>query len=96
VVADALSRKSIPPTVDCLIADFERMGISYCFAGVAQEETQLILQSSIPERVREEQQSDRLLQRVRECILQGRTGEFTIDGTGAIRFHGRLCVPQNS
>jgi hypothetical protein len=96
VVADALSRKSVPPTVDCLVADFERMDISYCFAGVANEETQFILQSAIPDRVREAQQSDRMLQQVRARILEGRIGEFTIDGTGAVRFHGRLCVPQKS
>jgi hypothetical protein len=63
VVVDALSRKSAPPIADWLIADFEWMGISYCFAGVAaDEETQFILQSAILDRVREAQQSDRLLQ----------------------------------
>ena len=29
-VADALSRKTSPPTLNALIADFERMDISYC------------------------------------------------------------------
>jgi hypothetical protein len=47
VVANALSRKTAPPTTDWFIADFERMGISYCFVGVANEETQFILRSAI-------------------------------------------------
>jgi hypothetical protein len=72
------------------------MGISYIFASVADEETQFILQSAIPNTVREAQQSDRLLQQVRARISEGRTGEFTIDGTEAVRFRGRLCVPQTS
>jgi len=55
VVADALSRKASPPTMNALTVDFERMGISYCYAGVAEVETQLILSSAIPERVLEVQ-----------------------------------------
>ena len=39
VVADALSRKATPATLDCLIADFDRMGISYCYAGTARVES---------------------------------------------------------
>ena len=39
VVADALSCKASPPTMNVLIADFERMGISYCYVGVAEVET---------------------------------------------------------
>jgi hypothetical protein len=33
---------------------------------------------------------------VRESILENKTGEFTIDETGAVQFYGRLCVPQKS
>jgi hypothetical protein len=38
VAADALSCKTAPPTANWLVADFEQMGISYCFARVADEE----------------------------------------------------------
>ena len=58
VVADALSRKASPPTLNALIADFERMDISYCYAGVMEAEMQLILLSAIPERVLEAQKQD--------------------------------------
>jgi hypothetical protein len=72
------------------------MGILYYFAGVANEETQFIIQSAILDRVIEAQQSDRLIQQVRAHILEGRIREFTVDRTEAIRFRGRLCMPQNS
>ena len=55
-VADALSRKASPPTLNALIADFERMDISYCYAGVTEVEMQLILSSAILEHVLEAQQ----------------------------------------
>jgi hypothetical protein len=66
VVADAMSCKFVPPTADWLDADFKQMGISYCFVGVANVETKFVLESSIPDIVREVQQGDRLLQQVRE------------------------------
>jgi hypothetical protein len=39
VVADALSRTGVPRIVMPLIADLDHMGITFCYAGVAQEET---------------------------------------------------------
>ena len=96
VVADALSHKASPPSLNALIADFERMDISYCYAGVTEVETQLILSSAIPEHVLEAQQQDRLLLDVRKCIHEGKVGDFTLDASGAVRFRGRLCVPQRS
>ena len=82
--------------MNVLIADFERMGISYCYPGVAGVETQLILSSAIPERVLEAQHQDRLLLDVRKRIHEGKVGDFTLDASGAVRFRGRLCVPQRS
>jgi len=78
------------------IADFERMGISYCYAGVAEVETQLILSLAIPERVLEAQHQDRLLLDVRKYIHEGKVGDFTLDASGAVPFRDRLCVPQRS
>ena len=57
-LGSALSRKPSSPTVNSLIDDFERMDISYCYAGVTEVEAQLILSSFILERVREEQHED--------------------------------------
>jgi hypothetical protein len=60
-VADALSRKQVPPTMNSLIADFEQMDISYCYAGVVESESQLIIVSALPDQVLKVQQQDRLL-----------------------------------
>jgi hypothetical protein len=30
------------------------------------------------------------------AFLEGKTREFSIDGTEAVRFHGRLCAPEKS
>ncbi|XP_039811783.1 uncharacterized protein LOC120674706 [Panicum virgatum] len=76
--------------------DFEQMDILYCYAGVTEAETRLILSSAIPERVLEAQQQDRLLLDVRKRIHEGKVGDFTLDASGAVRFRGRLCVPQKS
>ena len=72
VVADTLSRKETPSTLGCLIADFDRMEISYCYAGTAPVETQLLLELAIPEQVRKVQQHDRLLQQVRKRLDEGK------------------------
>jgi hypothetical protein len=61
VVADALSRTGVPKTTMPIISDFDHMGISFCYMGVAHEETQMLVQSSLLERVYEAQKHDRLL-----------------------------------
>ena len=73
-----------------------RVDISYSYAGVTEIETQLILLSAIPKRVLEAQHQDRLLLDVRKRIHEGKVGDFTLDTSGAVRFRGRLCVPQRS
>jgi hypothetical protein len=55
VVADALSRTRVPRTVMPLIADLDCMGVTFCYSGVAHEETKILIQSSLRERVREAQ-----------------------------------------
>jgi hypothetical protein len=47
VVANALSRTAVPRTVMPLISDLDRMGITFCYAGVAHEETKMLIQSSL-------------------------------------------------
>jgi uncharacterized glyoxalase superfamily metalloenzyme YdcJ len=49
---------------------------------VAQEETKMLIQSSLRERVREAQLHDRLLQEVHKRIEVGRPREFTMEEDG--------------
>ena len=96
VVADALSRTGVPKTCMTLIGDLDRMGISLCYAGVAHEETQLLIQSSLREKVRVAQLQDRLLQVVRKRIEASKPRDFSMEVDGTIYFRGRLCVPQKA
>jgi hypothetical protein len=96
VVADALSRTGVPSTGMPLIADLDCMWITFCYAGVAHEETKMLIQSSLQEWVCEAQLHDRLLQEVRKCIEAGRPRAFTMEEDRTIFFRGRLCVPQKS
>jgi hypothetical protein len=61
VVADALSRTDVPKTMMPIILDFDHMGISFCYMGVAHEENQMLVQSSLLECVYEAQKHDHLL-----------------------------------
>jgi hypothetical protein len=96
VVADALSRTGVPKVAMLLITDLNRMGVSLCHVDTAQEETQMLIQTSLLERVREAQQQDRLIQEVRKRIANGKPREFSIDESDVVHFKGRLCVPQKS
>ena len=79
MVADALSRTGVPKAAMPLVAVLDRMGVSFCLIGTAHEETQMLIQSSILDRVREAQQHDHFLQEVHKRIVEGRPREFSID-----------------
>jgi hypothetical protein len=96
VVADALNRTGVSKVAMLLITYLDRMGVSLCYAGTAREETQMLIQSSLLERVREAQQHDRLILEVRKRIANGRPQEFSIDENDVVCFRGRLYVPQKS
>jgi hypothetical protein len=96
VVADALSRSAVPKVAMPLIADLDRMGVALCYVDTAREETRMLIQSSLLERVRVAQQQDRLLQEARKRVGDGKPHEFTIDEKYLVHFRGRLCVPQKS
>ena len=51
IIANALSRTGVPKICMSLIADLDHMGISLCYAGVAREETRLLIQSPLREQV---------------------------------------------
>jgi hypothetical protein len=96
VVADALSRSGVPKVALMLIADLDHLGIALCYVGTASEETRLLIQSSLMERVRAAQQQDRLLQEARKRVDDGKPQEFSIDENDLVCFRGHLCVPQKS
>lgn len=70
-MVDAISRTGVSKTITPLIVELDRMGIYFCCAGIARQETQMIIQSSLLECVREAQQRDCLLQEVRKIFFEG-------------------------
>jgi hypothetical protein len=72
MVADALSRTGVLKVNMLLMTDLDRMGVSLCYAGTTREETQMLIQSFLLERVREAQQQNSLIQEVRKRIANGR------------------------
>jgi hypothetical protein len=96
MVVDSLSRSGVPKVALPLIVDMDRMGVALCYVGTAREETRMLIQSSILERVHMAQQQDRLLQEARNRVGDGKPREFTIDENDLVRFRGHLCVPQKS
>jgi hypothetical protein len=96
VVVDAHSRTAVPKVAMPLIADLDRMGVALCYVGTTGEETWMLIQSSLVERLRVAQQQDRLLQEARKRVDYGKPREFTIDENDLVHFRGRLCVPQKS
>jgi hypothetical protein len=56
VVDDALSRTGVPKVAMPLIADLDRMGVALCYVSIAREETRMLIQSSLLERVHVAQQ----------------------------------------
>jgi hypothetical protein len=72
VVVDALSRSEVPKVALPLIADLDRLGIALCFVGTASEETRMLIQSSLMERVRAAQQQDHLLQEAQKRVGDGK------------------------
>jgi hypothetical protein len=58
VVADALSKSGVPKVALPFIADLDRLGVALCYDGTTSEETRMLIQSSLMERVRAAQQQD--------------------------------------
>jgi hypothetical protein len=67
-----------------LTNELDHMGISLCYAGVAREETELVIRSPLQEQVRVAQLQDRLLLAVRKRIEAGRPRDFSMEEDGTI------------
>ena len=76
--------------------DLDHMDVSLCYAGVAHEETQLLIQSPLREKVRVAQLQDCLLQVVCKRVEVGKACEFSMEVDGTIYFRYRLCFPQKA
>ena len=62
----------VPKFTMPLTAQFDHMGVSLCYVGTSREETKLLIQSSLLERVCDAQQYDHLIQEVCKIIGDGK------------------------
>ena len=54
------------------------------------------LESSLLERINEQQMIDAQMMELRGKVLAGAAGEFSISETGLLRVQGRICVPSDA
>ena len=100
VVADALSRKSnhgvctltVP---DELCKEMERLNLEIVENGTVDGILHsLTIQPTIFDEIKENQQGDVKLERIKKKIQEGKAGDFRIHEDGSLRFKGRWCIPQ--
>lgn len=101
-VADALSRKSGPllnfmrVLSKDLCEEFRKLEIEVVSLGGVK--ARLSAMSSEPDlyaELREKQQNDPKLQKIRAAKAQGRAENFTVAENGTMKFKGRWCVPND-
>ncbi len=99
VVADALSRRAVQ-SLTMLIAgqapfleEMWRLELEVVFPGVSVRLTSFVVQLTLQDRICERQSEDTYLTRIRDQIPSDRTGDFTMDALGVLRYRDRACVP---
>jgi len=79
-----------------LLKEVEDLGIQLVSHGQAHVQLwALILQPSIVEEIRVNQESDAELQRIKQNLEKGKPPGFVVHEDGTLRFQSRLCVPRN-
>ena len=56
----------------------------------------ITLQSTLLERIKEAQKRDPHLRDLKDRVLAGAAKDFTISDMGLLKFQGRICVPMDS
>ena len=96
-VADALSRKSsatlmsIQALPQPLQEDIFKLGIEL----ITGKLSSLTLQPTILGEIKETQELDPSLVRIRKEVMEGKETNFGVSDEGILHFKGRLCVPRN-
>uniref|UniRef100_A0A6N2LYN7 Reverse transcriptase n=1 Tax=Salix viminalis TaxID=40686 RepID=A0A6N2LYN7_SALVM len=92
VVADALSRKSMAPMrliQQPIARDLQRLELEVIPVGHKNIISALIVQPTLQERIKMEQQKDVKLTEIKQSIEAGKESNFTMDEKGVIQFKGR-------
>jgi hypothetical protein len=99
VVADALSRRTMEGTLSAmftmqkkLLLDLDKAGIEMIQSGMGS----LTLESTLLEQIKTAQFSDAELTTIRERVEKGQQPDFQISKDGVLKFHNRVCIPDNA
>jgi len=91
VVADALSRKSYGPKDDHLREEMARLNVHIVPRGSSHV---LNVQSTLEDRIRKAQSSDKDLMKIRRQTGENKTPDFRVDNEGTLWYKDRICVPR--
>ena len=100
-VADALSRKNYGEMADLiteqkeLVKEFEKLRIEFVGPGADMEISNLVMEPTLVERIKEAQRYDETIKKIKEEVQKGKYLDFTIDDEEVVRMKGRLCVPDD-
>ncbi|XP_019194766.1 PREDICTED: uncharacterized protein LOC109188591 [Ipomoea nil] len=102
VVADALSRKSkhtassIWVVADELCKELQQMSLEVVEQGNVEAEVRCYNLRIVPTflgEIKEEQQRDMFLTKVRDDLARGKGGPFELSADGVLRYKNRVCIP---
>ena len=91
VVADALSRKSYGPKDDHLREEMAQLNVHIVPRGSSQV---LNIQSTLEDRIRKAQSSDKGLVEIRRQTGENKALDFRVDNKGTLGYKDRICVPR--
>ena len=91
VVADALSQKSYGPTDDHQWEEMARLNVHMVPRGSSH---MLNVQSTLEDRIRKAQSSDKDLMKIRKHTGENKAPDFRVDDKGTLWYKNRICVPQ--
>ena len=90
-MADALSRKSYGPKDDHLREETARLNVHIVPRGSSHV---LNVQSTLEDRIRKAQGSDKDLMKIRKHTGENKAPNFRVDDKGTLWYKNRICVPQ--
>ncbi|KAL2479935.1 Ty3-gypsy retrotransposon protein [Abeliophyllum distichum] len=95
VVADAFSKKIVGQLTS--VKDLERLQLEVLAPSsqVATRITSLIIQPTLRDRIREAQDNDHFVQKIKAEVGTDKYKDFSLNTDGALMVKGRICIPKD-
>ena len=100
-VADALSRKSTQMVAQMMVKEWTLLEAArdsefrFDMSSLSSVIATLRIEPEIVQRIKILQQTDLEISKMREETLEGKRSDFQVSEDGVLKFHGRLCVPND-